>query len=150
VTLSLASLGVLELPSRLVEVVIAASIAIAAADLLVPIFRGRIWWVVVGFGFFHGFGFAGALSEMGILHENLGLSLFGFNLGVEIGQIAIVAVLVPVLFMVRRLAIYRKLAIPAAAVFMILVSGAWVVERAFGVDLPIRELVMPLIAKVTS
>ena len=148
VTLSLAALGLVELPGRLVEVVIAGSIAIAAADLLVPIFKERIVWVVLGFGLFHGFGFAGALSEMGVLAEHRGLSLFAFNLGVEIGQIAIVVVLVPLLFLARRVSLYRKVAVPAAAVVMILISCAWVVERTFEVDIPIRELLPPAVQKV--
>lgn len=136
VTLTLASLGLVHLPGRLVEVVIAASIAIAAADLVYPVFRGRIWLVVFGFGLFHGFGFAGALEEMGLLRENLGLSLLGFNLGVELGQLAIVIVLFPVLFALRRLAVYRQVALPLAAAAMIMVSIGWVVERAFDVELP--------------
>lgn len=148
VTLSLASLGIVDLPGKLVEVIIAASIAIAALDLLVPIFKGRVWLIVAGFGLFHGFGFAGALSEMGVLKENLGLSLLGFNLGVEAGQIVIVAILVPLLFLARKLPIYRKLFLPAAAVFMILVSVAWVVERAFEVDIPIRELLPAPLQKI--
>ena len=143
VTLSLAALGWVQLPGRLVEVIIAISVAIAAADLLVPIFRGRIWLVVAGFGLFHGFGFAGALSKMGVLQEHMGLSLFGFNLGVEIGQVAIVAVVVPVLFLLRRWKLYTRFLLPAAAAGMILISTAWVVERSLDVDLPIRELLDP-------
>lgn len=148
VTLSLASLGIVRLPGRLVEVIIAASIAIAAADLLFPLFRDRIWLIVAGFGLFHGFGFAGALSEMGILGEHLGLSLFAFNLGVEIGQVVIVAVLVPFLFVARRWTLYHKVLLPAAAVFMIVVASVWVIERAFDVDLPLRELLPPAVQKV--
>lgn len=136
VTLSLASLGLVSVPARLVEVIIAASIAIAAADLVYPVFRGRIWLVVFGFGLFHGFGFAGALEEMGLLRENLWLSLLGFNLGVELGQLAIVVLLFPVLFAVRRLAAYRQVLLPVAAAAMIVVSVGWVLERAFDVELP--------------
>ena len=136
VTLSLAALGLVRLPGRPVEVIIAASIAIAAADLLYPVFRGRTWLVVFGFGLFHGFGFAGALEEMGLLRENLWLSLLGFNLGVELGQLTIVILLFPILFAIRRLAAYRQLLIPAAATVMILISTSWVVERSFDVDLP--------------
>jgi hypothetical protein len=150
VTLSLAALGVLELPGTFVEVVIAASIAIAAGDILVPLFRGRIWLVVFGFGLFHGFGFAGALSEMGVLGEHLGLSLFAFNLGVEIGQVVIVAALFPLLFLVRRLTWYRKVILPAAAVFMILVSSAWVVERAFGVHFEMTRRAKSIIRSLFS
>jgi hypothetical protein len=136
VTLSLASLGLVHLPGRLVEVIIAASIAIAAADLVFPVFRGRIWLVVFGFGLFHGFGFAGALEEMGLLRENLGLSLLAFNLGVELGQVAIVIALFPVLFAVRRIPAYTHVALPLAAAGMIAISIGWVVERAFDVQLP--------------
>ena len=136
VTLSLASLDVVRLPGRLVEVIIAASIAVAAADLVYPVFRGRTWVVVFAFGLFHGFGFAGALEEMGLLRENLWLSLLGFNLGVELGQLAIVVVLFPVLFLLRGLTAYRRLLLPTAAATMIFVSVGWAVERALGVDLP--------------
>lgn len=147
VTLSLAALGVVNLPSRLVEVVIAASIAIAATDLLVPIFRDKLWIVVVVFGLFHGFGFAGALSEMGVLGEHVVLSLLAFNLGVEIGQVCIVAALVPVLYLVRRPKLYRKVALPAAAIFLIAVAGVWVAERAFGVDVPMYESLPPAVQR---
>jgi hypothetical protein len=150
VTLSLSALGIVHLPGRLVEVVIAASIAVAAADILFPVFRGRIWLIVFGFGLFHGFGFAGALEEMGVLREHIGLSLFAFNLGVEIGQVAIVAILFPVLFMVRGLAVYRQLALPLAATAMILISMGWVVERAFDLQLPRPAMVLSTIRGVFS
>jgi hypothetical protein len=136
VTLSLAALGVVHLPVRMVEVIIAGSIAVAAADILLPLFRGRIWLIVFGFGLFHGFGFAAAMEEIGVLREHIGLTLFGFNLGVELGQLAIVVVMFPVLFLLRRLAIYRRVALPLTAVAMILISMVWVVERSFDVKLP--------------
>ena len=147
-TLSLAALGVVRPPGRLVEAVIAASIIIVAADLLVPIFEKRLWLVVIGFGLFHGFGFAGALSEMGVLGEYRWLSLLAFNLGVEIGQVVIVAVLVPVLFAVRRPKLYRRWAVPMAAVGLILIAGVWATERTFGVAVPMRELLPPALQKV--
>lgn len=150
VTLSLASLGILHLPVRLVEVVIAGSIAFAAADILFPVFHGRIWIIVFGFGLFHGFGFAAALEEMGVLREHLGLSLFGFNLGVELGQLAIVVVAFPLLFLVRRLAAYRDLALPLTAAAMILISMGWVVERAFDVRLPRPGTVVSVVRGVIS
>lgn len=148
VTLTLAALDLVRLPSRLVETAIAVSIAIAAAELLVPIFKGRVGWVVFGFGLFHGFGFAGALSEMGVLAEHAGLSLFAFNLGVEIGQVVIVALLFPFLYAVRRFPAYRRAVLPAAAVFMIVVAGVWTVERALDVDVPMRELLPTQVQKV--
>ena len=135
-TLSLAALGVIHLPSRFVESAIAVSIAVAAADILFPVLHRRVWLVVFFFGLFHGFGFAGALEEMGVLPENLGLSLFGFNLGVEIGQVAIVGRRVPGPVPGAQPLGYRRLAVQAAAVAMILVASGWLYERAFDVDVP--------------
>ena len=74
ITLSLAALGAVSLSSRLVESIIAFSIAVAALNIIVPIFRDRIWLVVFAFGLFHGFGFASVLGEYGIpstLHRSL-------------------------------------------------------------------------------
>jgi hypothetical protein len=150
ITLSLASLGIVCLPRRLIEVIIAVSIAIAAADLVYPVFRGRVWLVVFGFGLFHGFGFAGALEEMGLLRENLALSLLGFNLGVEIGQFVIVVLLFPVLFAFRGLTAYRRLLLPAAATLMLVVSMGWVVERAADVQLPGLGTVLSLAWRALS
>lgn len=150
VTLSLTAFGVLQLPSRLVEVVIAASIGFVAANILIPLIRGRVWVVVFVFGLFHGFGFAGALSEIGALGENVGLSRFAFNLGVELGQVVIVAVLFSLFFLLRRTALYRRIVLPVAAVVMILFSSVWVVERAFGLDFQMTKRVKALFGGLTS
>ena len=85
ITLSLATLGVVQLPSRLTESAIAASVVIAAANNIFPLFTRREWMVAFGFGLIHGFGFASGLSDMGITHENLAVTVLGFNLGVEAG-----------------------------------------------------------------
>ena len=86
--------------------------------------------------------------DLGVLGEHTALSVFAFNLGVEVGQVLIVLVLFPLLFLVRRLKVYRKVVLPVAAVGMILVSGVWVIERAFGVDIPMRELLPAAVQKV--
>jgi hypothetical protein len=148
VALTLAALGLVHLPGALVETVIAASTTLAAANILIPLFRGRVWWIIFGLSLFHGMGFAGGLMDLGALEEHLALSVFAFNLGVEVGQVLIVVVLFPLLFLIRRLKVYRKVALPVAAVGMILVSGVWVIERAFGVDIPMRELLPPAVQKV--
>jgi HupE / UreJ protein len=149
-TLSLAALGVIDLPSRFIESVIAASIAIAAADILFPILHRRVWLVAFFFGLFHGFGFAGALAEMGLLRENLGLSLLGFNLGVEVGQVIIVAAAFPFLFLLRRVPAYRMPGIQAAAVVMILVASVWFYERVFDVATPVSAAVGAFLRNVAS
>ena len=150
VTLSLAAFGVLQLPSRLVEAMIALSIGVVAANILVPLIRRPIWMVVFGFGLFHGFGFAGALSEMGFAGENLGLSRLAFNLGVELGQLVIVAALFLLFFLLRRTALYRRIVLPVAAVVMILFSCVWFVERAFGLDFQITKRVKSIFGALSA
>lgn len=141
VTLSLAALDVISLPSRFVEAAIAMSIAIAALDIVVPIFKDRIAWVVFAFGLFHGMGFASVLGDIGIPSSFVPVSLLAFNIGVEIGQIAVVAGVFPVLFALRRVQLYPRYALPAAACGLILISGYWFTERAFAVDLPAGAVV---------
>jgi len=148
VALTLAALGLLRLPEALVETMIAASTTLTALNILFPVFRGRIWWIVFGLSLFHGMGFAGGLMDLGVLDEHLGLSVVAFNLGIEVGQILIVAVLFPLLFVVRRFKLYRTVFLKVAAVGMILVSAVWVIERAFGVDIPMRELLPSAVQKV--
>ncbi len=145
ITLSLAALEVVSLPSRLVESVIAISIAIAAADIFFPLFRRRIWAVVFVFGLFHGFGFASVLSEMGVPANYLVLSLFGFNVGVEIGQLVIVCIVFPLLFAVRASLLYGRYVLHSGAALMIAVALYWFVERAFEIDLPAGYLVQKLL-----
>ena len=147
ITLSLAALNTVSLSDRVVESVIAISIAIAALHILVPVFRGGIWWVVFAFGLFHGFGFASVLGDIGIPDSYLVHSLFGFNVGVELGQIAIVMVVFPVLYLIRSTLLYRRLLLPAAAAGLILVSLYWFTERAFEVDLPAGAIMNSIIGR---
>jgi hypothetical protein len=148
VALTLAALGVLRLPEALVETVIAGSTTVAAANIFFPIFRGRVWWIIFGFSLFHGMGFAGGLMDLGAADAFPASSVVAFNLGVEIGQIIIVAVLFPLLFVVRRQEFYRRVAMPLGAAGLIVVSGVWVIERAFGVDIPMRELLPQWVQRV--
>ncbi len=148
VALSLAALDLVRLPEALVETAIAASTTLAAVHLLRPIFRRHLWWIVFGLSLFHGFGFAAGLEDLGVLEHHMGLSILAFNLGAEVGQIALVALLTPVLFLIRRRRLYSRLLLPVAAVGMILVSGVWVIERAFGVDIPLRELLPVAVQRV--
>ena len=139
VTLSIAALGIFSLPSRLVEPIIAASIAIAALDIIIPIFKRKIGWVVFIFGLFHGFGFASVLVKLGVLGEHMALSLFGFNLGVEIGQIVVICIIFPVIYFFRRYAFYPKIILRYGAVAMILLAAFWFVNRAF-LDINVMRL----------
>jgi hypothetical protein len=148
-TLSLAAFRVVDLPSRLVESVIAISIAVAALDILFPIFKKKIAWVVFIFGLFHGFGFASILSHLGVLGEHMALSLFGFNLGVEIGQIAVIIIIFPVLYMIRNYAFFPKIILRYGAVTLIMLSAVWFVERAL-LGSPVKEYVLASINQLLS
>ncbi len=144
-TLCLAALGIVELNPRLVESVIAVSIAIAAADMIYPIFGNRLIWVAAVFGLFHGFGFANVLAEMPVPEAYVLPSLFGFNIGVELGQLVIVLIVVPILFLLRGLRAYASLVLPAAASMLIVVSLYWFTERAFLIDLPAGAIVQQIL-----
>lgn len=139
-TLSIAALGLFTLPSRLVESVIAISITIAALDIIFPIFRRKIGWVVFVFGLFHGFGFASVLARIGVLGEHMALSLFGFNLGVEIGQVVVICIVFPALYLIRNSAVYSNVLMRYGAVTLILLGIIWTVDRAF-LDIHILHLV---------
>ena len=86
ITLSLAALGVITLPTRLTESAIALSVILAALNNIFPLFQRRRWMVAFSFGLIHGFGFASVLADLGLPRDALLLALVGFNVGVELGQ----------------------------------------------------------------
>jgi hypothetical protein len=135
ITLSLAALGVIELPSRLVESVIAASIIVAALNNIWPRVIGRLWMVAFGFGLMHGFGFASVLADLGLPRDALVLALVGFNVGVELGQLAIVIAFLPLAYALRRSAFYRRWVMVGGSVVISLLAAVWLVERASGTKL---------------
>jgi HupE / UreJ protein len=133
-TLSLAVNGVIQLPSRWIEAAIAATVLLGALNNLRPLVQGRRWLVAFLFGLIHGLGFASALSDLGLKGWNLVLALVGFNSGVEVGQMAIVLLFVPVAFSVRRSWLYRRAFMPAAGVTIAAVAAYWIAIRALGVS----------------
>jgi len=135
ITLSLAALGVVTLPSRLIESAIAASVVLAAINNLKPILREDRWLAAFLLGLMHGFGFSSALQDLDLPRSNLVLTLFGFNLGVEIGQVAIVCVFVPVAYAVRTSKVYRRGILAGGSVVILLLASVWLVERAFDVKI---------------
>ena len=135
ITLSLATLGWVSLPSRVVESTIAASVVLAALNNVWPLFQGRRWAVAFAFGLLHGFGFATVLGDLGLPRSALALALVGFNVGVELGQLAIVAVFLPLAFALRRSAFYRRGVMIGGSLAIALLAALWFVERAFDVEL---------------
>ena len=134
ITLSLAALGVITLPSRLVESAIAASVVVAALSNLFSAFesnRSKRWMMAFAFGLLHGFGFASVLADLGLPKNALILALVGFNVGVEIGQLAIVAVFLPLAFWLRATAFYRVGVLKGGSLIVALLATWWLVQRAF-------------------
>ena len=135
ITLTLAALQVVNLPSRWVESAIAASVMLAAANNLRPFFRGREWLVTFAFGLVHGLGFASALGELGLRRENLWPTLAAFNLGVEGGQLVIVAAFLPVAYRLRATALYQRALLIGGSVAILLIAVGWLIERVWEVKL---------------
>jgi hypothetical protein len=131
ITLSLAALQIFSLPSRWVESAIAASVLVAALNNIRVLFQKRVWLVAFGFGLIHGFGFASVLTDLGLPKRDLVMALVGFNLGVELGQLAIVLVFLPMAFSVRQTTFYRRWVMKLGSALIALVACLWLVERAF-------------------
>ena len=135
ITLSLAALGLVSLPSRWVESSIAASVVLAALNNVVPVFQGRRYMVAFVFGLLHGFGFASVLADLGLPQGALAVALLGFNLGVEVGQLAIVAIFLPLAYALRHTWFYRRAVLLGGSLLIALLAGVWFVERAFDLKL---------------
>jgi hypothetical protein len=129
VTLALAVLDLVHLPDRLVESVIALSIAFIAAENLFPRATiARRWVVSFAFGLVHGFGFSSALRELGLPSQGLALSLLGFNLGVEAGQVMVVALVLPLLLLLQRTS-WEPRMVSASSLAILIVGLVLFVER---------------------
>jgi hypothetical protein len=135
ITLSLAALSVISLPSRLVESTIALSVVLAALNNLKPLVAERRWAVAFAFGLIHGFGFASVLADLGLPQNALLLALVGFNLGVETGQLAIVAAFLPLAFFLRGTWLYQRVVFTLGSAAIALVAAVWLAERALDVKL---------------
>lgn len=130
ITLSLAALDVVRLPSRLTESIIAASIVIAALNNIFPVVTESRARIAFAFGLLHGFGFASVLADMGLPQGARLLSLFGFNLGIEAGQLAVVTCVMPIIYALRFANFYRRAVLPWASAAIAVIAFIWLVQRA--------------------
>jgi hypothetical protein len=137
ITLALATFDLISLPPRIVEPLIAASIVLAALNNVYPLVTRGLWAVAFGFGLIHGIGFADGLRDLGLPPGAMLLALVSFNLGVEAGQLAVVALVLPAIVLVRHLPVYRRVGLPVGSLAIAAVAGLWFVERAFGLVLVI-------------
>ena len=131
VTLTLAALQIITLPSRLVESVIAASVIVAALSNLRGALSKKRWVMAFAFGLIHGFGFASVLADLGLPKDALVLALVGFNVGVEIGQLCIVAVFLPLAFWLRTTRFYRVGVLTGGSLLVALLASWWLIQRLF-------------------
>ncbi len=137
ITLSLATLNVVVIPDTVVEPAIAASIVyVAIENFFTRNMDGR-WRITFAFGLIHGFGFAGALREIGLPTNAVVTALAAFNIGVEIGQVAIVSIVVPALIALDRLAAVDKTRptraanlVYALSALIAILGGYWFLTRA--------------------
>ncbi|MEO6336609.1 MAG: HupE/UreJ family protein [Verrucomicrobiota bacterium] len=132
-TLALATLDVVQIPSRIIEPIIAASIVYVGMENIFckghP--KGR-WLLTFAFGLVHGFGFAGVLREMEIAQSaSVAIPLVSFNLGVEAGQIAVAAILLPVLWRVKRVPKFAPRWVPACSALVAVAGAYWFIQRVW-------------------
>jgi hypothetical protein len=134
ITLGLATLDVVNLPPRVVEPFIAVTIIYVGVENLVrrdgP--RGR-WLLTFVFGLVHGFGFAGVLRELGVSSGTTGIAvpLLAFNLGVELGQLAVAMVALPVIWWLRARPAFVRHGVPACSALVVAAGIFWLVQRVF-------------------
>lgn len=134
ITLLLAAMEIIRLNSRFVESVIAFSICYVALE---NVFKKKVnyrWLITFGFGLIHGFGFASALQELIVGKSSLLLSVVSFNAGVECGQLAVFFVMLPILYMLRRLIEFRVVTV-STSVCIFMIGFTWLIERLFHLKL---------------
>jgi len=134
ITLGLSVFDVVDPPSRWIESLIAASVVLAALNNLWPVIAEARWKLTFVFGLVHGFGFASALKDAGLAQGALVAPLVGFNLGVEIGQLCIVALVLPLAWSLRGTRTYRG-AFAGGSLAIAAVAALWFVQRAFDLRL---------------
>ena len=140
ISLALAACGVVEVPTRLIEVLVAASILVSALHAWRPIFAGREIWIASAFGLVHGLAFAETLSGLDFDGATLALSLVGFNLGIEAMQLAVIAAVLPLLLLLATTRGYAAIR-TAGAAFAAACAAGWVGERALGLPNPLAPVV---------
>ncbi len=135
ITLTLAVLNIVALPPRLVESIIALSVLVTAINNLHPVFPASRWQLAFGFGLVHGFGFASILIDLGLPHDALINSLLGFNLGVEVGQLAIVILVFPIIALLRHTAFYQTWIFSGGSTVAAIIATVWIYERIFDYEI---------------
>lgn len=132
ITLGLAALGLVTVPSEIVEPVIAASVVMAALGNLHRRTVHYRWQIAFGLGLVHGFGFASVLQDLGLPSGQLVTALIGFNVGVELGQVAIVLIFVPLAWALRHTHLYCWGILVLGSLAIAAIGLTWFIERVMG------------------
>lgn len=133
ITLILASLDLVSLPSQFVETCIALSIIIVAMVTLKTMSSEHRWGFAFVLGLLHGFGFAGVLGDLALPQADFVIALLAFNIGVEIGQLALVAIFMPFAIALRHTLFYRYVVVIGGSIAISIVAAMWAWERYMGV-----------------
>ncbi|MFW2356342.1 HupE/UreJ family protein, partial [Hydrogenophaga sp.] len=132
ITLVASIVGWVNPPVAIIESVIALSVILAALNNLLGWFSLKRWRLAFAFGLIHGFGFANVLLDLALPAQQLALALGGFNVGVEIGQLAIVLVFLPLAWLLRHTAFYRWVVVAGGSLAIAVIGSVWLVERLGG------------------
>ena len=134
ITLSLSFLGIVAISQSVIEALIALTIIFVALDAADSKDKQFPWYYAFGFGLLHGFGFSGALSEIGINNNELALSLLFFNVGIEIAQLAIIPIPFLIIFFFRNSKVFQNIKC-LTAIIIGGISVYWFIDRAIGIFL---------------
>jgi hypothetical protein len=128
ITLALAASGHIHVPTRVVESLIALSVLVSGIHALRPLARGGEPWIAAGFGLMHGLAFAALLGPLDLSHGSLVRELLGFNLGIELTQLLVVALVMPSLLLLSRTRLYPAIRTTVGGAGIVL-AAAWLAER---------------------
>jgi hypothetical protein len=135
ITLSLAALHIVAIPARIIESIIAFSIALAALNNLIPLFGKRQVLIAFVFGLVHGFGFANVLSSLPLEASARVMALLSFNVGIELGQLACIMLFMPLALLLRRQAFYRVWMLQGGSIIAGILALLWMIQRIFDLNL---------------
>ncbi len=129
ITLGLTVLTIITPPDGLVEPIIAASVIFAALGNLTKTLIHLRWQIALVFGLIHGFGFASVLADLGLPSDQLTAALLGFNIGVELGQLAIVTIFFPIAWKLRATSFYRWGFVFMGSIVIAMIALYWLIDR---------------------
>lgn len=140
VTLLIGALNLFQMSPQPVEVLIAVSILVSAVHAVRPIFPGKEMYVAAGFGLIHGLAFATVLADLKLDAGRMALSILGFNIGIEMMQLFVIALIVPWFILIAQTSVYKTVRIGGAFLSSV-AATAWIAERVSGKSNPVADAV---------